>query len=124
MKIPEEQKTEIMEGLLELLDPNAVEVVEEIRNIPGIDLINLHGLTRTQGGALILPGILYSVSTTETRKIDHRQKIGQIIADAANMQEVHDRLGEYLFKYAADPARVVQSIPVHLSLKNIRQNGN
>jgi hypothetical protein len=122
MTIPEDNKEEIIKGMLEFLDPEAMEIIEEIKQVPGRDLINLHGLYRTQDGGQILPGIIYAVSTTERRKLNHRQRIGQIIADSSNMQEVVERLGLYLSKYAKDPNEVLLSIPPYLSIKTIRQN--
>jgi hypothetical protein len=79
-------------------------------------LISLHGLFKTQTGAQILPGVIYSVSTTERKKLNHRQRIAQIIADSSTKAEWEDRLGVYLSKYAKDPGAVVRSIPSHLSI--------
>jgi formylmethanofuran dehydrogenase subunit B len=96
MKIPEEQKAEIIEGMVAMLDPEATETIEEIRKIPGRDLINLHEIYKTHDGHRVLPGIEYAVSCTETRKVNHRQKIGHIIADAANRDEMMANLGPTL----------------------------
>jgi hypothetical protein len=111
MTIPEEQKSEIVEGLLQMLDPEAVEVHEEIKQMSASDLMTLHGIFHTHDGTPLLHGILYAVSTSQTRKVNHRQKIGQIIADSANMEEVTERLGQHLAKYAKDREAVRASIP-------------
>lgn len=125
MKIPKEEKAQLVDGLLEMLDPEAVEQYESIDKVMGRVLINIHGLTKTAKGDQVLPGKIYMLTTTATRKINHRQRIGQIIADSKTTEEMNNRLGEHLAKYAKDPAEVVRSIPFHLSIQNkIRDNEN
>jgi hypothetical protein len=124
MKLPQEQKDEIINGMLDMLDPEAVEQVEEIKEIAGRDLINLHNVYKDKDGNQILPGIKYMYSVMKPQAINHKQKMGHLIANAANMDELITALGAYLVKYAADKSAVIQSIPVHLSLQNLRINGN
>lgn len=107
-----------------MLDPQAVEIVEEIKEIWGRDLVNLHNVYKDKDGKQILPGLKYTYSVQEPRPVNHKQKMGHLIANAANMDELVNALGAYLVKYAADKNAVIQSIPVHLSLQNIKINGN
>lgn len=107
-----------------MLDPAAVEMVEEIKEIAGRDLINLHEVYKDKDGKQILPGLKYVYSISKPVPINHKQRLGHMIADAANMDELVNNLGAYLSKYAADKNAVIQSIPVSLSLQNIKINGN
>lgn len=124
MKLPQDSKEQLMAEFLELLDFDATEDVEEIKRISGHDLMRLHGIYANKDGAPILYNVDYNMSTTTTRKVNHRERIGQIIADAANFDEVLARLGEHLAKFAKDRAAVVASIPVRMSINNIPPNDN
>lgn len=122
MKIPEDNKAEIIAGMIEMLDPEAVEVIEEIKRVPGRDLINLHGIYKLEDGSQVLPGVEYNASISTHKKLNHAQRIGQMIADSANRGDMIERLADYLTKYAKDRQKVIDSIPAHLSISKIRQN--
>lgn len=107
--------------MIEFLKTDAQEAVDKVERVSGRNLI-YNGVTKDANGAPILPGAQYDLYTSEIRAINHRQKIGHIIADAANMEEMHDRLAAYLVKWATSRDAVVATIPVNLLLKNKRQN--
>lgn len=123
MKIPEEQKREIIDGMLEMLNPDAMEEIEEVKEIDGRNLI-YKGVTKDKKGRQIRPGIKYLYSVTETRPVNHAQKMGQIIADAANQEEMRTRLAEYLVKYAKDAEAIRRSIPAHVLAAAIKKSDN
>jgi hypothetical protein len=123
MKIPDEQKAEIFDGMLAMLDPEATEQVEVIKEIEGRNLI-YQGIFKDTHGRPILPGIKYLYSITATEKINHKQKMGHIIEGAANQAEITEKLGEYLAKYAKDPAAVRTSIPAIYSAANVKKSDN
>lgn len=123
MKIPDELKEEIFEGMLAMLDPEATEQIEVIKEVAGRDLI-YQGIFKDHKGGQILPGIKYVYSITRTDKINHKQKMGHIIDGAANQVEMTEKLGEYLAKYAKDPAAVRTSIPAIYSAANVKKSDN
>lgn len=123
MKIPEEQKKEIFDGMADMLDPDATEAIEEMKEIEGRDLI-YQGITKDMRGKQILPGVKYFYSTTTTRRVNHKQKMGRIIDDAPNQAEMVERLGEYLAKYAKDPNAVRETIPAVYRAARIEKSDN
>lgn len=123
MKLPEEQKREIMDGMLPLLDPHATKDIEEIKEVEGRTLI-YQGIFKDTKGGQILPGIKYLYSVTETVKVNHAQEIGHIIADADTQEEMTEKLAAYLVKYAADPDAVRRSIPAPVLARNIKTSDN
>lgn len=123
MKIPDEQKEIIYNGMLEMLDPEATEVIEEIKKAQGRNLI-YNGVFKDKDGKNILPGVVYVYSEFTQSKINHKQKMGHIIEQAANQIEMTERLGEYLAKYAKDPNAVRQSIPAKYSAQAIKKSDN
>lgn len=123
MKLPEEQKTEIVDGLLQLLDPEATKIKEEIKEVEGRNLI-YQGVTKDTKGRQILPGLKYLYSTKEVVKVNHAQEIGHIIADADTQEQMTDKLGEYLAKYAKDREGVRRSIPAHVLAASIKKSDN
>lgn len=123
MKLPDENKREILDGLLALLDPLATKKVEKIEEIEGRNLI-YRGVTKDHKGNQIRPGIKYLYSITETVKVNHAQEIGHIIADANTQEEMTDRLGEYLAKYAKSRDEVRQSIPAAVLARSIKKSDN
>jgi hypothetical protein len=123
MKLPEEQKAELYAGMLDMLDPNATEEIEEIKEIEGRQLI-YDGIFQDHKGGQILPGVKYLYSITRTAVINHKQKMGRIIDDAPNREAMTERLGAYLAKYAKDPAAVRKSIPAIYSATHIKKSEN
>lgn len=123
MKLPEEQKREILDGMVAMLNPEATKEVETIKEIEGRDLI-YKGIYKDTKGGQILPGIKYLYSVTETVKVNHAQEIGHIIADADTQEEMTEKLAAYLVKYAADPDAVRRSIPAPVLARNIKTSDN
>lgn len=123
MKLPDEQKRELIDGMLAMLNKSATEDIEEVKEIEGRNLI-YQGITKDHIGNQIKPGIKYLYSVTETKTVNHAQKIGQIIADAANREEMETRLAEYLVKYANDREEIRRTIPANVLARSIKKSDN
>lgn len=124
MKIPADQKENIISGMLDILHPEATEIREEIKNVRGRDLINLHGVYKDLNGVPIHPGTMYVFTQPYVAKVNHRQRMAQIIADAPDTETMLQHLAEHLVKFAKDKAAVIASIPAHLSISNIKRHEN
>lgn len=111
MKLPKQQRDEIVKGLLPLLI-NTTEQTERVRRVMGRTLI-YQGVTKDKGGKNILPGKEYVFSDTVQVPVNHKRRILEVIDRAPTMQGMEEDLARYLVKFGQSKEAITESIKSH-----------
>jgi hypothetical protein len=99
MKITQEEKQEILDGLLPELEPNAVKYKTRTVQVKGVDLLHKNILVDKQGKPVVA-WMVYNCPEKTPVPVNHKLEIGQIIADAKNREEMETALARYLATYS------------------------
>lgn len=94
--LPDKQ-AEIINGLLPLLK-ETTEDVEEQKECEGRTLI-YNGITEDVKGNPIQPGTMYVYTDITTIKVDHEERLKEVIKRAPDMPGMMADLSRYLVKY-------------------------
>lgn len=115
MKLPKQQKDEIINGLLPLLIP-VVEQQERVRKVEGRKCI-YEGVTEDQKGNLIRPDEIYVLKDTVQVPVNHKSRLAEVIKRAATLDGMNEDLARYLVKFGKSKDAITESIPQHLRTK-------
>lgn len=102
-----EKKAEIINGLLPLL-AEIWEEQEEQKQCEGRTLI-YNGITEDKKGNPIQPGIMYEYADKVKVKVNHEQRLNEVINRAPTMQGMMEDLSRYLVKYGTSKAAIKKS---------------
>lgn len=102
-----EKRAEIINGLLPLL-AETWEDQEEQKECEGRTLI-YNGITKDKEGNPINPGISYVYAEKVPVKVDHEQRINEVINRAPTMEGMMEDLSRYLVKYGTSKEAIKKS---------------
>jgi hypothetical protein len=117
MILPHEQKMQIIEGLLPLLI-ECDENTERVRKVEGRHLI-YQGITKDVNGKQIVPGKQYVFSETVRIKVNHKNRLKDVIKNAKTIEGMQDDLARYLVKFGKSKDAITESLPQHLRTKQL-----
>jgi hypothetical protein len=102
-----EKRAEIINGLLPLL-AETWEEQEQQKQCEGRTLI-YNGVTKDKEGNQIDPGIDYVYAEKISVKVDHEQRLNEVINRAPTMEGMMEDLSRYLVKYGTSKEAIKKS---------------
>lgn len=116
MKLPKQQQTEIINGLLPLLE-DLLENTERVKKVEGRKLI-YQGVTKDQTGAQIKPDTMYTFREQIQVPMNHKRRLREVIDKATTLEGMNEDLARYLVKFGKSKQAITDSIPEHLRTQN------